>query len=105
MVHTYFAEAILETRGNFRDENGKRLFKVLWNDGTVSKEPLESLVDNTSHLEFIEPILQEYQHVANNSPTKRRYCLNCEHKTVPGTLFCRRFACRYMKTRVYEIIW
>lgn len=104
MTHTYFAEAILETRGNFRNECGEKLFKILWNDGTVTKEPLRCLINHTSYLVYIEPILEEYQIVANDTPTRRRFCLNCERKTVQGTLFCRSSRCDYFKTRVEEIL-
>ena len=102
------ADKILETRGNFRDKKGKRLFKVLWNNKTVTKEPLENLVDGKTYHHDILPILQEYQRVAKLKPTHRRHCLTCDRKTFEGSLFCtykkNSYRCDAMKRRVRVLL-
>ena len=105
MPHLQYTDSILDARGSYRDEKGKRVFKVLWHNGDVTKEPLNNLINNATYNEYIETVLKEYQRVASMYPTRRRFCLMCEHKTVPGTLFCKRRKCCVMKERVDEILF
>ena len=104
MTHTYFVDCILETRATIRSSDGKKLWKILWQDGSISLEPLENMIDDTTYLEDIEPILQEYQHIATKYPKLRRQCLCCDKKTIPGQLFCYSTQCKFMKVRVQNIL-
>lgn len=103
MVCQYRVDRILETRGNRRNKAGNKLFKLLWSDKTTSWEPLHCLVDQTTYLEYILPILVDYNLTAKKKPNVRRYCLCCKSNTIKGTLFCRSKKCCFMKNRVEDI--
>lgn len=104
MVHTYFVDEILETRATLRNSEGQKVWKILWGDGSITLEPLSSLIDTNSYLENIVPILQEYHNISSRSPFSYRLCLCCKHKTIPGKLFCSRKKCETMKTRTETLL-
>ena len=101
-MHTYFVNQLLETRGGARDERGK-LFKIKWNDGTITWEPLNSLIYDDKYLDELENVLCEYRKIANEYPSVKRLCLTCCKDTIPGKLFCATKQCKWMRRRVRDI--
>ena len=89
MVHTWFVDRLVNTRSASRMGKHRELhWKVLWNSGEVTYEPLGNLVNDKTYVEDIKPVLEDYVQVAKRFPDVKRKCITCNRKTYNGAVFC-----------------
>ena len=81
--------------GRNEEANGTgKLFCIKWACGTITWEPLESLVDDSMVLEHIKPNVAHYKDVALSYPSARRLCLTCDTRVREGNVFCNSAYCQ-----------
>lgn len=100
----YKVKHVLETRGTKRNKYGKKMWKILWTDNSVTWESLDNLIDKKYYLIDIMYILKEYKNIAEMYPNSKRKCLCCDKFSNKGILFCKSKKCKFLRKRVEDIV-
>lgn len=81
---------------------GALAFDVIWEDNSVTREPLQNLInkENETVNEFIIDIIEDYKQTAINYPKNNRCCIMCWHKVYNGSFMCSKHTLMY--TFLYE---
>lgn len=84
-------------RINYGRYVGALAFDIVWEDDTVSREPIQNLIDKDSGSvnEYIIDIINDYKKTARYYPRNYRFCLMCYHKVHNGDFMCSKHTLMY----------
>ena len=79
-------------RSNHNIYFGALAFDVIWNNNTVTREPIQNLIDKDNEIinEHLIDIIEDYKITAQRFPTNNRCCIMCYHKVYNGAFMCSK---------------
>ena len=87
MFHT--VKEIIPMRSTKRDKDtNEMIVHTLWNDGSISFEPLSNFYNGVYYNLEMDEIITRYKKTAMDYPKHKRKCLSCNNKVSGGMIFC-----------------
>ena len=84
-------------RINYGEYLGSLAFDILWNDDTITREPIQNLINKETEEvnEFIIDTINDYKITAQKYPTNNRMCIMCYNKVYNGAFMCSNHCLKY----------
>lgn len=97
----FSVQRVKHNRNRPRMNNGRHIgalaFDIVWEDDSVTREPIQNLIDKDSESvnEYIIDIINDYKKTARDYPRNYRFCLMCYHKVHNGDFICSKHTLMY----------
>lgn len=100
-LNQYFVKRIISNRTRPRIYNGyyygALAFDIVWDDNTISREPIQNLINKETNEvnEHIIDIINDYKIKAQLYPRHNRMCIMCLKKVHNGAFMCNNHSLQY----------
>lgn len=97
----FLVKRIIYNRNRPRINNGRYIgalaFDIQWNDDSITREPIQNLIDKDSESinEHIIDIIDDYKKTTRLFPRNNRLCIMCNHKVFNGDFICSKHSLIY----------